>query len=168
LTSQEIVEIWRKSYARQVALVEEWRQRDEKWGLAQAKRHGLNQDGFRYRLDCLDYHRKWREFVVANEDGIWRKRSMRTRLAISWHLQDWFGFKIPFTGEIWNGHVGFRGDYKAARKNNSHEPCEMEPTCSTPGYYDRKGKQWKCFEACFGVEYWPLFRTSEGVRWGRA
>jgi hypothetical protein len=66
--------------------------------------------------------------------------------------------------------MGFRGDFQAAIKNNSHETCEMDPTqvCSAPGYYDKKGKQWKCFQVCFGVEYWPLYRTSEGVMWGRA
>jgi hypothetical protein len=169
-TSQESVEIERKYHARMVALVEKWGQRDEKRGLAQAKRHALNQDRSRYRLDCLEYHRKWRDFVVANQDGTWRKRSMRARLAISWHLQHCFGFKIPLTGEIWNGHVGFRGDYQAARKNNAHESCEMYPTqiCSGAGYYDKKGKQWKCFQVCSGVEYWPCCRTSEGVIWGRA
>lgn len=86
LTSEEIVEIWRKSYARQVAMVEKWRQRDEERGLAQAKRLALNQDGFRYRLECLEYYRKWRDFVVANKDSTWGKRSMRARLAISCHL----------------------------------------------------------------------------------
>jgi hypothetical protein len=48
LTSQEIIEIWRKSYARKVAMIEKLRQRDEERGLAQAKRLALNQDGFRY------------------------------------------------------------------------------------------------------------------------
>jgi hypothetical protein len=46
----------------------------------------------------------------------------------------------------------------------------MDPTqvCSAPGYYDKKGKQWKCFRVCLGVEYWALCRTSEGVMWGWA
>jgi hypothetical protein len=170
LISQESVEIGRKYNARNVAIVEKCRQRDEKWGLAHAKRYALHHDSFRYRLYCLEYHRKWRDFIVANQDGTWRKRSMRARLTIGWHLQDWFGLRIPFTGEIWNGHVGHRGDYQAARRNNLHEPCEIDPTqaCYNPGYYDKKGKEWKCFQVHSGEQYWPLYRTSGGIIWGRA